>query len=105
MKDLKHLTYFENILMEAYNPLIRQAQQEGKICAAYTCENTPEPLLNLPGVFSSRLRAPRSGSMEVAQYHYLGFREELFGKAISQASASEPAANDVERALRGPEAV
>ena len=50
MKDLKHLTYFENILMEAYNPLIRQAQQEGKICAAYTCENTPEPLLNLPGV-------------------------------------------------------
>ena len=52
--------------MEAYNPLIRQAQQEGKICAAYTCENTPEPLLNLPGVFSARLRAPRSGSMEVA---------------------------------------
>ena len=48
---------------------------------------------------------PVSGSMEVAQYHYLGFREELFGKAISQASASEPAANDVERALRGPEAV
>ena len=73
MKDLKHLTYFENILMEAYNPLIRQAQQEGKICAAYTCENTPEPLLNLPGVFSSRLRAPRSGSMEVATYYLTSF--------------------------------
>ena len=73
MKDLKHLTYFENILMEAFNPLIRQAQQEGKICAAYTCENTPEPLLNLPGVFSSRLRAPRSGSMEVATYYLTSF--------------------------------
>lgn len=73
MKDLKHLTYFENILMEAYNPLIRQAQQEGKICAAYTCENTPEPLLNLPGVFSSRLRAPWSGSMEVATYYLTSF--------------------------------
>ena len=73
MKDLKHLTYFENILMEAYNPLIRQAQQEGKICAAYTCENTPEPLLNLPGVFSARLRAPRSGSMEVATYYLTSF--------------------------------
>ena len=59
--------------MEAYNPLIRQAQQEGKICAAYTCENTPEPLLNLPGVFSSRLRAPRSGSMEVATYYLTSF--------------------------------
>ena len=47
MKDLKHLTYFDNLLMEAYNPLIRLAQEEGKICAAYTCENTPEPLLNL----------------------------------------------------------
>ena len=73
MKDLKHLTYFENILMEAFNPLIRQAQQEGKICAAYTCENTPEPLLNLPGVFSARLRAPRSGSMEVATYYLTSF--------------------------------
>ena len=73
MKELKHLTYFENILMEAYNPLIRQAQQEGKICAAYTCENTPEPLLNLPGVFSARLRAPRSGSMEVATYYLTSF--------------------------------
>ena len=59
--------------MEAYNPLIRQAQQEGKICAAYTCENTPEPLLNLPGVFSARLRAPRSGSMEVATYYLTSF--------------------------------
>ena len=49
MKDLKHLLYFENLLQEAHNDLIAQAQNEGKICVAYACENTPEPLLNLPG--------------------------------------------------------
>ena len=47
MKDLKHLLYFENLLQEAHNDLIAQAQNEGKICVAYACENTPEPLLNL----------------------------------------------------------
>ena len=44
MKDLKHLLYFENLLQEAHNDLIAQAQNEGKICVAYACENTPEPL-------------------------------------------------------------
>ena len=66
MKDLKHLLYFENLLQEAHNDLVAQAQNEGKICVAYACENTPEPLLNLPGAFSTRLRAPRTGSMEMA---------------------------------------
>ena len=42
MKDLKHLLYFENLLQEAHNDLIAQAQNEGKICVAYACENTPE---------------------------------------------------------------
>ena len=73
MKDLKHLIYFENLLLEANNELIRQAQEDGKICVAYTCENTPEPLLNLPGTFSARLRAPRTGSMEVATYYLTSF--------------------------------
>ena len=73
MKDLKHLIYFENLLLEANNELIRQAQEDGKICVAYTCENTPEPLLNLPGAFSARLRAPRTGSMEVATYYLTSF--------------------------------
>ena len=35
MKDLKHLLYFENLLQEAHNDLIAQAQNEGKICVAY----------------------------------------------------------------------
>ena len=47
MKDLKHLAYFENLLLNADNELIRQAQGKGETCIAYVCENTPEPLLNL----------------------------------------------------------
>ena len=73
MRDLKHLFYLERLLDEANNDLIRKAQAEGKVCAAYLCENTPEPLLNLPGVFSVRLRAPRTGSMEVATYYLTSF--------------------------------
>lgn len=73
MKDLKHLIYFEDLLQEANNELIRQAQDEGKKCIAYMCENTPEPLLNLPGTFSSRLRAPRTGSIDVGTYYLTSF--------------------------------
>ena len=73
MKDLKHLIFFENLLQEANNELVQQAQQDGKICVGYVCENTPEPLLNLSGTFSTRLRAPRTGSMEVATYYLTSF--------------------------------
>ena len=50
-----------------------QAQQDGNVCVGYLCENTPEPLLNLAGAFSARLRAPRTGSMEVATYYLTSF--------------------------------
>lgn len=73
MKDLKHLIYFENLLLEANNELVQQAQKKGRVCVAYVCENTPEPLLNLPGCFSARLRAPRTGSMEIATYYLTSF--------------------------------
>ena len=69
MKDLKHLYYFEKLLEDAYNDLVRQAKDEGKVCVGSMCEYTPEPLLNLPGTFSVRLRAPRTGSMEMATYY------------------------------------
>ena len=69
MRDLKHLLYFENLLQEANNELIAQAKAEGKVCVAYTCENVPEPLLNLPGCFSVRLHAPHTGSMDIATYY------------------------------------
>lgn len=73
MKDLKHLIYFENLLLEANNELVQKAQAEGKVCVAYTCENTPEPLLNLEGCFSARLRAPRTGSLDISTYYMTSF--------------------------------
>ena len=73
MKDLKHLYYFERLLEDANNDLIRQAQGSGKLCVAYTCENVPEPLLNLEGTFSARLRAPRTGSLEMGTYYMTSF--------------------------------
>ena len=69
MRDLKHLQFFEDLLQEANNALIGQAKQDGKVCVAYTCENVPEPLVNLPGTFSIRLTAPKTGSMDIATYY------------------------------------
>ena len=69
MRDLKHLNYFENLLQEANNALITQAKADGKVCVAYTCENVPEPLLNLDRCVSIRLHAPNTGSMDIATYY------------------------------------
>lgn len=73
MKDLKHLYYFEKLLEDANNELVRKAQEDGLKCVASVCENVPEPLLNLPGSFSVRLRAPRTGSMEMSTYYMTSF--------------------------------
>ena len=59
MKDLKHLIYFENLLQEANNELVQKAKADGKYAIGYTCYFMPEVLLDLPGCFSVRLRAPR----------------------------------------------
>ena len=69
MKDLKHLIYFENLLQQANNELIAEAKKKGGIAVAYTCENVPEPLLNLGKCFSIRLHAPQTGSMDNATYY------------------------------------
>ena len=69
MKDLKHLIYFENLLQEANNELVQQAKAEGEHALGYTCYFVPETLLNLPGCFSVRLRAPRTGSLDIATYY------------------------------------
>lgn len=73
MRDLKHLNWFENLLQEANNALIAQAKQEGKICVAFVCENTPEPLMNLGNAFGIRLHAPNTGSMDIATYYMTSF--------------------------------
>lgn len=69
MKDLKHLYYFENLLMDADNELVRKAQEEGRKCVGSVCYQIPEVLMNLEGVFTVRLRAPRTGSMEMGTYY------------------------------------
>ncbi|MBO4383749.1 MAG: 2-hydroxyacyl-CoA dehydratase, partial [Clostridia bacterium] len=60
MKDLKHLIFFENLLEDCNNELIQKAQVEGKKCIGNMCYQTPEVLMELDGVFSARLRAPRT---------------------------------------------
>ena len=69
MRDLKYLNYFEKILQEANNELIVKAKEDGKICVSYTCENVPEPLLNLGDCVSIRLSAPNTGSLDIATYY------------------------------------
>ena len=69
MRDLKHLIYFENLLDNADNELVEQAKAEGKLAIGYTCFHIPEVLLNVPGCFSVRLRAPRTGSIDIATYY------------------------------------
>lgn len=73
MKDLKHLIEFENLLQEANNELVQKAKADGGIALGYTCYHIPEVLLNLGNCFSVRLRAPRTGSMDIATYYMSNF--------------------------------
>ena len=69
MRDLKYLQYFEDLLQQADNALVEQARADGKVMVAYTCENVPEPLLNLDRAVSIRLSAPNTGSIDIATYY------------------------------------
>ena len=69
MKDLKHLIFFEKLLENAENELVKKAIADGDKALGYSCYFIPEVLLNLPGCFSSRLRAPGTGSIDVGTYY------------------------------------
>ena len=73
MKDLKHLYYLEQLLQDADNELVRKAQAEGRKCIGSVCYQIPEVLMDLPGAFTVRLRAPRTGSMEMGTYYLTSF--------------------------------
>lgn len=73
MKDLKHLIYFENLLQSAHNDAVKAAIDKGGIAVGYTCYFMPEVLLNAGNCFSVRLRAPRTGSMDIATYYMSSF--------------------------------
>ncbi len=70
---LKHLIYFEHLLDEAANELVMQAVSEGKHAVGYTCYHMPEVLLNLDNCFSVRMRAPRTGSLEISTYYMTNY--------------------------------
>lgn len=73
MKDLKYLFEFENLLQEANNDLVQKAKADGKLALGYTCYHVPEVLLNCGDCFSVRLRAPRTGSLDIATYYMSNF--------------------------------
>ena len=69
MKDLSQLYYFEKLLEEANNDLVREGVAKGLHPIGSVCSLIPEPLLNLPGCFSVRLRAPKTGSIDIGTYY------------------------------------
>lgn len=81
MKDLKHLNYFEDLLQDSGNELADKARAAGSICIGTTCYQIPEVLLNLPGCFAARMRAPRTGSMEMGTYYMTSLNCE-FARAL-----------------------
>ncbi|MCQ2461472.1 MAG: 2-hydroxyacyl-CoA dehydratase family protein [Clostridia bacterium] len=85
MKDLKHLIYFENLLEESSNELIKQAQEEGGLAIGYTCYSIPEVLLNVDKCFSVRMRAPRTGSIDIATYYMSNYTCE-FARSLLERS-------------------
>ena len=88
MRDLPHIIEFEDLLQNAHNALVRQGREEGLKALGYTCYFMPEVLLDLPGCFSVRLRAPRSGYPDMATY-YMSNRTCMYGRCL------------LERALEG----
>ena len=81
MKDLKHLICFESLLENADNELVRKAQEDGGLAMGYTCFHIPEVLLNVDNCFSVRLRAPNTGSIDIATYYMSNYTCE-FARAL-----------------------
>ena len=81
MKDLKHLIYFERLLENADNELVEKAKADGGVCLGYTCFHIPEVLLNVDNCFSTRLRAPNTGSIDIATYSMSNYTCE-FARAL-----------------------
>ncbi len=81
MKDLKHLIYFERLLENADNELVEKAKADGGVCLGYTCFHIPEVLLNVGNCFSTRLRAPNTGSIDIATYYMSNYTCE-FARAL-----------------------
>ena len=86
MKDLKHLITFERLLENADNELIEKEKKAGGICLGYTCFHIPEVLLNVDTCFSTRLRAPNTGSIDIATYYMSNYTCEYARALLERAS-------------------
>lgn len=86
MRDLKHIHFYEQLLDEANNDLVRKEKENGMVAVGYTCYYVPEVLLNVDKAFSIRLRAPRTGSLDISQYYMspfiCGYSRALFERAF-----------------------
>ena len=85
MKDLKHLIYFESLLQEANNELVQEAKAEGNHPIGYTCFHMPEVVLNVDNCFSVRLRAPNTGSFDIASYYMSNYTCEYCRALVERA--------------------
>ena len=85
MKDLKHLIYFESLLDEANNALVQEAKAEGQHPIGYTCFHMPEVVLNVDNCFSVRLRAPKTGSFDIASYYMSNYTCEYCRALVERA--------------------
>jgi len=81
LRDLKHLLYFEELLDNADNELVEKEKANGRLAIGYTCYHIPEVLLNVGNCFSVRLRAPRTGSIDIATYYMSNYTCE-FARAL-----------------------
>ena len=75
------MIYFESLLENADNELVRKAQEDGGLAMGYTCFHIPEVLLNVDNCFSVRLRAPNTGSIDIATYYMSNYTCE-FARAL-----------------------
>ena len=85
MKDLKHLIYFESLLENADNELVKQAQSEGDICLGYTCYHVTVALLHIGNCLYVRLRAPKTGSIDIATYYMSNYTCEYARALVERA--------------------
>ena len=99
MHDLKHTLLFETLLEEPFNDLVKQAVEDGDVALGYNCYYIPETLLNLPGSFSSRLRAPNCSTTPIGDY-YLTNRNCPYTRAILE-RAVEGSYNYLSALLQG----
>ena len=86
MRDLKHIHFFEGLLEQADNELVRAEKEAGGVAVGYSCYYVPEALLNCGRAFSVRLRAPNTGSLDISQYYMssfvCGYTRALFERAF-----------------------